>query len=55
MNTNIFITNCIWYRIKTKEVINWEKFWTINSSNNVNLVSEAFRKDPILFQRAKLW
>ena len=55
MNTDIFITKCIWYRIKTKKVINWEKFWTINSSNNVNLVSEAFRKDPILFQRAKLW
>ena len=38
MNINIFIVNCIWYRIKTKQVINGQKSWTINNSNNINLV-----------------
>ena len=46
--------NCIWYRIKTKQVINWQKSWTIKNSNNINLVCEAFQYDPIHFQRAKL-
>ena len=55
MNINIFITSCIWYRIKTKQFINWQKPWTINSSNNMNLVWKAFQYDPILFQRVKLW
>ena len=55
MNINIFITSCIWHRIKTKQVINSQKSWTINSSNNMNLVCKAFQYDPILFQRAKVW
>ena len=55
MNINIFITSCVWYRMKTEKVINWQKSWTINSSNNMNLVCKAFQYDPILFQRAKLW
>ena len=42
MNINIFITNCMWYRLKTKQVINWQKSWTIISSNNINLVCEAY-------------
>ena len=55
MNINIFITSCIWHRIKTKQVINSQKSWTINSSNNMNLVCKAFQYDLILFQQAKLW
>ena len=55
MNINNFITSCVWYRIKTKQVINWQKFWPINSSNNMNLLCKAFQYDSILFQRAKLW
>ena len=42
MNINVFITNCMWYRLKTKQVINWQKSWTIISSNNINLVCEAY-------------
>ena len=50
----LYPMNCIWYRIKTKQVINWQKSWTIKNSNNINLVCEAFQYDPIHFQRAKL-
>ena len=52
---NIFITNSIWYCIKTKQVINWQNCWTINSSNNIKPVCEKLQYDPILFQRVKLW